>query len=405
MTISNPHSHKPRDKDIVLKIRAARRQRVLVYCQSSLGIGHSMRTYRLITALATRFEVTYLAGGAIPQARLLDNVEVVNLPDVVTDAEFTTLTGDTHRNEHSLRERKRIALETMRRVRPDAVLVELYPFGRGKFRREIESLLELAHEFNCKVVCSVRDILVQKPNQPAFESLVIERLNRYFDLVLIHSDPSLITFDSSFSRLPDINAPMVYTGYVAPAVPTTRPRKTEIVISIGGGRFGHELAFAAIEAARAVLRRIPHTFTLYTGVHCPTQIAFALRQRAASTPNIRVSDFCDNLCEVLARASLSISLGGYNTTMDVFASKVPAMMYPAANNGGMDQLPRLRLLHKLGRIRMIEEHELEPDRLANLICDATRSEFSELEVDCDGAQRTLAQIETLLQTSRVTEAL
>ena len=50
----------------------------------------------------------------------------------------------------------------------------------------------------CRVVCSVRDILVEKEKQEKHELRAILILNDYFDTVLVHSDPSLVKIEETF---------------------------------------------------------------------------------------------------------------------------------------------------------------------------------------------------------------
>ena len=81
--------------------------------------------------------------------------------------------------------------------RPDVLIIELFPFGRNGFSFELLPLLEADPERgslpSCRVVCSVRDILVEKKDQQKFEARVVDRLNRFFDAVLVHGDPAVIT--------------------------------------------------------------------------------------------------------------------------------------------------------------------------------------------------------------------
>ena len=44
---------------------------------------------------------------------------------------------------------------------------------------------------------------------------MVERIHRYFDLVLIHGDQDFIAFDETFPRMSEISDISLYTGYVA----------------------------------------------------------------------------------------------------------------------------------------------------------------------------------------------
>jgi len=134
------------------------------------------------------------------------------------------------------------------------VLVELFPFGRKKFAAELLPLLEAARspEKRALVVCSLRDMLVrQRSNQQQHDDRAATVANEFFDLILVHSDPSFARFEESFvSRVP-LEVPLEYTGFVVPrSVPSTplESRRNRIVVSAGGGMVGEPLFRAAIEA-------------------------------------------------------------------------------------------------------------------------------------------------------------
>ncbi len=104
-------------------------------------------------------------------------------------------------------------------ISPDVFMIELYPFGRKAFRFELDPILDRIRDGSlppCQVVCSLRDVLVEKTDAGKYEDRVTHLLNRYFDAVLVHSDPDFLKLDTTFSRLEDISSSVVYTGFVTP---------------------------------------------------------------------------------------------------------------------------------------------------------------------------------------------
>ena len=147
--------------------------------------------------------------------------------------------------------------------RPDIFITELYPFGRKAFRFELDPLLKAIRDGSlpsCSCYCSVRDILVEKKTgREKFEQRAVQTVNSYFNGVLIHADPEIITLDETFSRMADIRVPLHYTGFVTGIRPEPpRRQRTDqeklalspadklIVASIGGGNVGSELLDAVI---------------------------------------------------------------------------------------------------------------------------------------------------------------
>jgi predicted glycosyltransferase len=380
-------------------------KKILFYCQSSLGIGHTIRSLRITEGLGEAFEVHFLHGGElIPDLKPPAGVRVIPLPAISTDAEFKELQTSAPgvSLEEAFAQRRDIMLDAYRRIEPDIVLVELYPFGRGRFGQELKPLLKLAKKEGVQVVCSLRDILVGRKDQDAYETKVVERMNRFFDLLLVHSDQGFQDLRDSFSRLDEIEAPIRYTGYVCPALKTAaKSGEKTIIASIGGGRFGHELAEAVVRTAPLLAGRIPHQIQLYTGPFCPDEVAQRLHDLAAGVANISVARFTPDLHQRLLDADLSISMGGYNTTMNVLATGVRAMIMACRNNGGMDQAERVDKLAGMGVIKSIHPDELKPERFAGTIVDYLQEHPTSAMIDLDGVSVTTEALLELVDNTEI----
>ena len=65
----------------------------------------------------------------------------------------------------------------------------------------------------------------------------------------------------------------------------------------------------------------------------------------------------------MAQADLSISMAGYNTTMNILTTGVRAMMLPFTGNDDKEQTMRVERLAQLGRVRRLRPEDLVPDVL------------------------------------------
>jgi len=179
------------------------RPTVLFYCQHSLGMGHLVRSLALAASLAERFRVVLLNGGKLPKGLAVPSgVEVVNLPPLGLDTEGRLVSRDGRRTAERAKElRRALIVEAYRALRPRVMLVELFPFGRKKFADELLPLLEEARAERARqplVVCSLRDILVRaRAEQRKHDARAVETANRYFDAVLVHSDPAFARLEES----------------------------------------------------------------------------------------------------------------------------------------------------------------------------------------------------------------
>ncbi|WDT73550.1 MAG: hypothetical protein MPW17_21640 (plasmid) [Candidatus Manganitrophus sp.] len=173
---------------------------------------------------------------------------MVHLPPLTSDAEFKEVRSGGPRPLKEIQAARRLKiLSEFERFNPDLFIIELFPFGRRKFAFELIPLLARIRlsRHSTKVVCSLRDILVGKRDQARHEDEVCRIVNRYFDLILIHSDPTFQRLEETFSRMEDLQAATWYTGFVAQTIdrsPPDRPGEIPaddgtpaILVSIGGG--------------------------------------------------------------------------------------------------------------------------------------------------------------------------
>ena len=138
-------------------------------------------------------------------------------------------------------------------------------------------------------------------------------------------------------------------------------------------------------------RRCAARLQVFTGPFLPAGDFERLRRAVGDGG--RVDRFTPDFMSYLAAADLSISMGGYNTTMNLLAARVPALVSPFGQN--REQRLRAQRLQALGALRLLEDGELEPARLAALMERNLRAGARpDPGVDLAGAAATAAWIET-----------
>ncbi len=379
------------------------RPRLLFYCQHLLGIGHISRSLALCRALADRFDVTYLQGGP-DIGRTLDHpaFDHVFLPPLLMREHDSTLydPAGAHSVE-TLWQMRQDAVAPVLDEPYDAVVIELFPFGRNKFKREILGIIDAARQKNpaVQVFCSNRDIMVQKNDQAAREEKILRVLESHFDYLLVHTDPALIPMEATFAATPRIADKIRYTGYVAdgvgPAAASAPARGPGILVSLGGGAVGDELALAAIAVADAFPE---HPMTVLTGPYTTDAGRKAFQEAAAGKPGVTIKGFSEDFRADLAAARLSISLAGYNTLMDLLATRTPALVYPYMAN--IEQNMRATALQDLGLVGIVTKDMLAPDRLIAAIRARLDAPPAAQTIDLSGAESTAAIIEQAVATAR-----
>lgn len=367
--------------------------RVLIHVQHLLGIGHLQRAAAIAGALRARGAAVVLATGGVPAPTIEAALEkrgvaVTRLASARSaDSSFSQLLDAVGNpvDEAWKAARRDALLRLFADTAPDVLLTEMYPFGRRPFRFELEPLLAAAHARAPRplVACSVRDILVAKP-KPGRNEGMAAAARRFYDLVLVHSDPRLIPFAASFPQAAEIEDLIRYTGFVTEAkIAAAQFDRSagEVLVSAGGGAVGRPLLEAAI-AARPLSIQRDRPWRLITGGNFP-QRDFERLQAAAD--GFAVDRFRTDFKDLLARCRVSVSQGGYNTVLEILASRTPAVIVPFAEGQESEQTDRARLLADRSLLRLLPAAELHPARLAAEIDRAAELALPPLGIDLEGA--------------------
>jgi predicted glycosyltransferase len=320
-------------------------------------------------------------------------VEIVRLPEARSaDVHFSKIIdADGRPIDDAWGARRRdMLLGLLAATAPDAVITEMFPFGRRPFRFELLPLLEAARARPKPplVASSVRDVLIAN-NKPGRSEDIAATARQFYDLVLVHGDRRLIPFDVSFPAAAELADRIRYTGYVtdATAVAQAIDRSGgEVLVSAGGGAVGLPLLTTAI-AARRYSREKSRPWRIITGINLPEHDFAALAGVAESTGGIVLERFRSDFGALLSRCRVSVSQGGYNTVLETVAGRTPAVIVPFAEGQESEQTDRVRLLADKGLLRFLPQSELTPERLAAEIDRAATMTPPPIEIDLNGATR------------------
>ncbi|WFS62599.1 glycosyltransferase [Pseudodesulfovibrio thermohalotolerans] len=192
-----------------------------------------------------------------------------------------------------------------------------------------------------------------------------------------------------------------YTGYVArkPDPAETERLAAEldlgdtplVVVSVGGGHIGRDLLRGAM-AASPILQQIhPHRLAVFTGPYVEEDEFARLQAQTEAFPHITVKRFTKRFLAYLDLARLSVSLGGYNTTMNLLATNTFGLMYPFLQN--REQNMRARRIEEKGGLKVITEDDLGAERLAALMREGLDRTAAPLNLNLDGADNSARILE------------
>lgn len=373
----------------------AERPHLLFYFLHLLGVGHVFRAQRLVKAFVKAgFEVDIIFGGKPVSGFDAGDAKVHYLPPIAAaDARYSQwLDGDGNPlGDVWMKRRRAVLLDAIGALQPDAVLTEAFPFGRRVVRHEVAAMLEAlaAKQEPPMVISSVRDIL-QPRTKPGRDQETVEILQACYDHVLVHSDPDLVKLDETFPLASEIEQLVGYSGFVVPEgfhEIEAAGGAIDVVATAGGGAFGGEMLSAVVELAA---ERPELSFLIATGSEAAEGATLTLAERAG--PNVQIVERIDGLAAQMGSARLSISQCGYNTAMDVLASRIRAVFVPHDTTGQKEQALRAAVLERAGVAVSVPQSQLTVEVLDEAVTRALSLPKPALDVDFDGAMKSASLV-------------
>lgn len=358
--------------------------KTLFYCQHSLGVGHLMRVLQLAEAFLDLGQACVISGGKIPDSLALNpDIRLEKLPPLDMNTGGRLENNDSAADPQAVLDRRcALVAKIAQEYKPDTLIVEMFPFGRKKFRDEITTLIQQVRgKPLTRVLCSVRDILVTKrTDQSKYDQRAAQWLNEYFDAVLVHADSRFVRLEETFSAHGDIGIPVHYTGYVSrPAPSGLAEREQRIIVSAGGGRVGHQLLEVAARSFARLKAEISLDMLIIAGPFAKDGFLDKIK-----CPGLSIVPYVENLPHVLAESQVSISQCGYNTFTDIIHADIPAILVPFEAERENEQYRRAKLLQDRGRATVLRESELTTDRLVQAVHDI-RDADPTCQIDLNGA--------------------
>ncbi len=429
-------------------------EKAYIPVESLTGLGHFNRTGKLVREMVKAgMQVTVASGSFVDPERFFAGADCKQIPPIASRREnnWYILGADGQRklqpnfNEAARRmERTDTHVTLATAAKPDVILTEFWPFDRPFLDQEMEALLNAtaAGSATGLRIASVRDVLdtpydMDREKNPDIDRQRAERqawavkeINEKYDAVLVHGDAKFIPLSETCPVADEIKKPVIYTGYVIDDLPkravSPDDKKAPIVVSCGSGVDGHELVFAFLTAWERLLDRKPSDPDAADLVQHPVHIICGPRfdPDALRDVNewakmlghdrgidIKVEGYRNDFTQVLAGAAFSVSLAGYNTTLETLAMEVPALMVPKYSyvQGHMrwstEQLYRLERLSENDLASYAHPKEVQDPKLfSNLLLkefvQQTRSGKVRPKLNFDGAKNTVAAIGELLEKKR-----
>lgn len=376
--------------------------KVMIVVTHLLGAGHLSRALTLARTFAEQGHSAAVVSGGRPVPHFdRTGVDVIQLPPLQSDgvnfSRLLTANGDVAADEY-LKSRQTCLLEALFNYHPDVLITELYPLGRRGLRDEFMRLLKAAKSMTSPplVLSSIRDILAP-PSKPERVQAADETVNRYYDAVLVHSDPRVTPLDQSWPVTPALQKKLYYTGYVAPAASGPHPDAVgtnEVLVSAGAGPVGEALFEAAIAAAHLAPDQV---WRILVGGTDPEGRIKRLRSLSGDSTAI-IEPVRPDFRHMLYHTACSVSMCGYNTALDLLQSGCPAVFVPFDDGGEVEQTLRAQSLTRMSSVKVIKTDQLTADTLMKAVSEiAGKRRIPGAGLHMDGANETVKTVMSLMK--------
>jgi predicted glycosyltransferase len=236
------------------------KKNALMYCcRSEKHIGHLQRSIEVARKLSESFNVTILVDDEGPLfVDIPESVRVQLLPALPVDPDSNVFEfGHSEGFRASIISRRDSILVTLEKLKPRVVIIDNFPFNQHRLQGEVLPLIERARNGVygvCTVVCTTDGIMIdESANRENRADKAAELLNKYFDMVIVQSDPVFARLEEFFHPRDNLQTPLHHSGFVVPEHGDAPLDRTEgggeVLVSAGDGRYGGVLFRAAVEAS------------------------------------------------------------------------------------------------------------------------------------------------------------
>lgn len=376
------------------------KKNALMYCCcSDKHTGHLIRAMELARELSESMDVTVLLDDETPDCiDLPESVRQVLLPQLFVDPDSNIFDFDNSQKfKSSIIARRDKLLEEFERLKPRLVIVDNFPFTQHRLRGEVIPLIERARNGvygESLVVCTTDGIMVDEASGGEERAdLAASLLDKYFDLVLVQSDPVFARLEEFFQPKITIQTPLYHSGFVIPRPAKSASRGDTILVSAGDGLFGGVLFRAAIEAHRLLWPLAATPMKIIAGTRFPDLEWQELKACAEEVEGLEVARCVKDLRIEMAEARCSISQCGYNTALSAIGSQTPSLFIPSQGSHRKEQLVRAQRLVYWGAGRLLMPHHLNTASLTNEIGQLLQFEARKISFDMNGASNAVKVIE------------
>lgn len=385
--------------------------RVMFYSHNGVGLGHLQRQLDLATAFHRRHpESAILVATGSHAAGMFDyptGMDYLKLPSLrMTDRYRTWRSRDLAVADEDVRAMRADMLEqTVRRLRPDLLVVDFLPVGP---HGELLGALDRLRTHGGSAVAGFRDVI----DDPAFvrqlweENGTFDALRRRYDAICVYGDRAMTDFEQAYALTGPLAAKLRYCGYLGRGpqsdVDVPLMQRPFVIGTSGGGADGRTVLEPFLGAAGRLRAQVGGTWMIVTGPLMDAVEHEILAEQAAAV-GVTVRRVVPNLRAHVALADCVVAMPGYNTTCDVLSFGLPAVVIPR-RGPSLEQALRADRLAEWGVVDRVAPDESCAEHLASAIAARLHGPRpAPAPVPLDGLRRAVDVMDEVLSGDPATE--
>ncbi len=353
---------------------------IVMYSPDTVGLGHVRRNSTIATHVVEMnpdCSVVLLVGSAAgPVFALPPGVDTIKLPSVqkLSSGDWCARSLSIS-NQVAQRVRSGLIRETIATLRPDILLVDHLPCGIWSELLPVFEFIR-SRRLPTRIVLGLRDILddPQRVSSRWSREGTYDVVRRYYDSVFVYGDRAVFDSAAAYGLSEEICSDVRFMGYVTGETnssPAASGRQSGgrdekfVVVTAGGGYDAYPMMAASLEALSVVPRSQRIRAVAVAGPLMPDEY-FARLRAMADASGIELVRFTSELKTMLRRADLVVTMGGYNSMLEITALGKATIVIPRSGPS-MEQTVRSQMFEQMGFSRHVPLEAATPEFLSQAI--------------------------------------
>jgi predicted glycosyltransferase len=357
--------------------------KLMVYSHDAFGLGNIRRMLAICQYLLKAFphaSILVVSGSpALHSLRLPTGLDYIKLPCLSRDQEGTMNVRylNTPIND-AVKLRSDLICSVAMNFKPDLFLVDKKPNGlEGELTETLQRFQAQLPE--TKLVLLLRDIL-DRPDITVAQWQrhgYYEMIETYYDQVWVVGMSEIFDACKEYQFPPAIEHKVRYCGYIRrdPGLRSRlevrrtlniQPGEKLVLLTPGGGADGYRLIDTYLKGYASEPFDYNVKTLIITGPEMEAAQTAELRSRIPSYANLGLIEFTDDIVSYMDAADLVVSMGGYNTVVELLSRAKRAIIVPRVQPVWEQQI-RAERMASMGLFKTLHPDTLTPQQLINLV--------------------------------------